>query len=93
MLCESINVGNNLSCNFASLAVSVFEGTPYHRHNKCKRGSINVVDELRVENSLKSDISLRGPGNCYCWRKNPLTASMKTSACTLLLTRYSDSNS
>lgn len=56
MLCESINVGNNLSCNFASLAVSVFEGTPYHRHNKCKRGSINVVDELRVENSLKSDI-------------------------------------
>lgn len=56
MLCEIVNIGNNLGGYSSRLTVPVLERAADDRHQEGQRRGINVVDEFGIEDSLKGSV-------------------------------------
>lgn len=60
LVSEGVHVANDLSSHLASVCGAILEGSLHNGHDEGQRWSINEVDKLGVQQSLKTRLSFSG---------------------------------
>lgn len=78
---ERVDIGYDLSGNPSRIRVPVFESPSHDRHQQSQRRGVNVVDELRVQDSLKLENSFLK----ICYASKVLYLKFEILTCQLII--------